>query len=268
MPKYNKAKLVTLRNNIDQYLTEADQEEKTIYKQLDKVLDKHQVTIDKIFDRIADDKSMQKYFVALKSMRNELGEAIKASRPDMSGVVNAIEQIVQSIPKTIHDPEMVAVLRNIEKGFGKKTQKVTDRTDEIVKAIQEIKVTAPEIEFPEFPKEMVMSNFRVANVTNVSINPLRGLVHSTNQTITTTLNKIPGYGVLDNRRSLMLFNNSASTTIYIGGSNVTSSNGLPILGQTYSPVIDSGIRMILYGVTSSSTADIRVMEVSNDAIGG
>jgi hypothetical protein len=105
-------------------------------------------------------------------------------------------------------------------------------------------------------------------VTNVNINPLRGFVHTTAVTVTTSLTKLPNYGVLDNRRAVIVFNNDTSNTLYIGGSDVTSANGTPVLAQTYSPVIDAGIYMLLYGVTSSSTVDARVMEISNDASGG
>lgn|SRR3990167_5655434 len=101
-------------------------------------------------------------------------------------------------------------------------------------------------------------------VTNININPLQGFGKSTNQTLTTVLSTIPSYGQLFHRRALVIFNNSAATTIYIGGSDVTSDNGLPVLAQASSPVIDAGYNMIIYGLTASGTADIRVFELSRD----
>ncbi len=144
-----------------------------------------------------------------------------------------------------------------------------DRTDEIIAAIKALKIDFPDV---DFPKSIEVSNFPPQKVpqpvTNININPLRGYVHTTAATVSTTLTPLPTYGVLNNRRSIMIFNNDDSDTVYIGGSDVTASNGLPVLAQTYSPVIDAGVRMILYGVVSSGSANVRVMEVSNDAIGG
>ena len=66
----------------------------------------------------------------------------------------------------------------------------------------------------------------------------------------------------------MVYNNSSTVTIFIGGSDVTATNGLPVPPKSYSPPIDAGVKMILYAVTSSSTANVRVLEISNDRIGG
>ena len=101
-------------------------------------------------------------------------------------------------------------------------------------------------------------------VTNINVNALQGFSKTTSVTVRTTLTKLPSYGVLNNRRTMIIFNNSASVTVYVGGSDVTTTNGMPILAQSYSPAIDAGVYMIIYGVTSSSTADVRVMEVSSN----
>lgn len=101
-------------------------------------------------------------------------------------------------------------------------------------------------------------------VTNVNINGLQGFAKTTAATVDTTLTPLPTYGQLNNRRSIIIFNNSSSTTIYVGGSDVDSNNGLPVLAQTYSPAIDAGVSMIVYAVTASGNADIRVMEVSSN----
>lgn len=100
-------------------------------------------------------------------------------------------------------------------------------------------------------------------VTNISINGLQGFGHSTAQIVGTNRTSLPAYGQLFNRRSLIIFNNSSSNTLYLGGSDVTSSNGLPVLPNSYSPAIDAGYDLIIYGVASGGT-DVRVFEVSKD----
>lgn len=101
-------------------------------------------------------------------------------------------------------------------------------------------------------------------VTNVNINGLQGFAKTTAVTVGTGLTALPAYGQLNNRRSIIIFNNSAATTVYVGGSDVSSSNGLPVLAQAYSPAIDAGVNMIVYGVVASGSADVRVMEVSSN----
>jgi len=102
-------------------------------------------------------------------------------------------------------------------------------------------------------------------VTHMSINSLNGFAKSRAVTVTSTLTPLPAE-VLSYRRALTIYNNS-SQTVYIGGSDVTVSNGLPIPAGTYSPAIDAGSRMIIYGIVSSATSDIRILEVSDENSG-
>lgn len=104
-------------------------------------------------------------------------------------------------------------------------------------------------------------------VTNVSINSISGFIKTTSATVTSSLTVLPTYGVLANRRSMILYNNDAATTIYIGGSDVTTTNGLPVPPLSYSPPLDNGVKTILYGVTTGGSADVRVMEISDIATG-
>jgi hypothetical protein len=126
------------------------------------------------------------------------------------------------------------------------------------------KIKYPKVEIPKtisvdnFPRQMVPQP-----VTNININALQGFAKSTNQTVGTSLVTLPSYGQLFNRRSLIIFNNDASATLYIGGSDVTISNGTPILPQTFSPSIDAGYNMVIYGV-STTNINVRVMEISKD----
>lgn len=103
-------------------------------------------------------------------------------------------------------------------------------------------------------------------VTSININPLRGLVATTAVTVTTIATKLPGNSQAY-RRSVVLYNNG-SVTFFLGGSDVTASNGMPVPAGTYSPALDIGPNMLIYGITSTSSADVRVMELSSAGEGG
>lgn len=103
-------------------------------------------------------------------------------------------------------------------------------------------------------------------VTHVSINSLRGLAHTTADTVGTALIPLPSYGVLPNRRALMVYNNS-SNTIYVGGSDVTTANGMPVPASSYSPILDFGINTILYAIATTQGNNVRTLEVSDEASG-
>lgn len=150
---------------------------------------------------------------------------------DTKPLLNALQELRDVKPPD--NKEVVGMLRNVSEGIGALIEKPT---------------------------------FIPPAVTNVNINALQGVTHSSQQTLTTGLSEIPSYGGLFNRRSLIIYNNSA-ITIYIGGSDVSSSTGLPIPTASYSPVMDVGYNMKVYGVTASSTADIRVLELANEATG-
>lgn len=190
---------------------------------------------------------------------DEMGAYFKMLNDRISSLATAISQIPQAkieipkidFPKTKDakaDPKMMELLEEIANGLKK--------------------IKTPKMEFPEsiavsnFPPQMIPQP-----VTNININALRGIVHTTAATVTNSLTPLPTYGVLPNRRSVIIYNNSSSNTVFIGGSDVSDTNGLPITANTFSPSIDAGINMVVYGVTTSSTADVRVMEVSNDNIG-
>ena len=144
---------------------------------------------------------------------------------------------------------------------------------EIISALSDLKqqiVDSPKPKDVNFPKSIAVNNFPPTKypmpVTNININPLRGEVKTRSITVTTSLTPLPNE-VLAYRRSLIIFNNSTTITVYVGGSTMLATDGLPILPQTYSPAIDAGPKMILYGRTASSSADVRVFEASNENIG-
>ena len=65
---------------------------------------------------------------------------------------------------------------------------------------------------------------------------------------------------LANRRSLLIVNNSATVTLYIGATGVTTADGLPI-GPGGSVQIDAGPTLTVYGVTGSA-CDVRILEIA------
>lgn len=142
----------------------------------------------------------------------------------------------------------------------------------VVEALQGLQeaiagISKREISFPStisvdnFPRQLTPQP-----VTHISINALQGYIKTTAATVGTTLTTLPSYGQLLNRRAVQVYNNSA-TTIYIGGSDVTTSNGIPVPASAYSPILDAGYNVILYGIAASGGLNVRVLEVSDEASG-
>lgn len=267
--KFTREQVLQLKNNADQLLKRMDAEEKDQYKLLAKSYDGSQAKLDQILSAINNNKTYEQVALLVRNLKAEIGDSLKAVKFDAEPVVKAVSQLNSSVlaKKDYDASEIVLQLKKLESLLGKPQAK--DRTDEIIKAIKAIKL---EVEPTEFPEEIAISEIRTpfpfpTPVTNFNLNPLRGFIHTTAQTLTTTLAQIPSYGVLDNRRAIMIYN-AGSNTIYIGGSDVTASNGMPVTAGSYSPILDAGIRMKVYGLTSSSTSEIRVMEISNENTGG
>ena len=123
------------------------------------------------------------------------------------------------------------------------------------------------IGFPDKILPVEIQNWKVPQpVTHVSINGLIGEAVSTAVTVTASLTALPSTA-LSNRRSLVCYNNSSSTTIFIGGANVTAASGIPVPAGTYSPSMDASARLIIYAVTSTGSADVRVLEMSDEGSG-
>lgn len=190
---------------------------------------------------------LKKYFDSLEKTFNNLLLAI-----------HSMPQPQVKLPKI----EIPAQVKNDNPELLKAIDNLNSKIEEIGKIkIPEVSMTATNRLLTELVSRPVMTP---TPVTNIGINGLEGFAKSTQQTVGTTLVELPSYGQLFNRRSMIIFNNSAATTVYIGGSDVTSANGLPVLGQSYSPALDAGYDMQIYGRTASSTADVRVFEVSKD----
>lgn len=186
-------------------------------------------------------KDLERYFNDLSSQISNLVRAISNVSPqkidfpkfesniDISPVTEAIQNLEGALKKT-SDKDSLAVLRKIENS-------ITDLANR-----------------PQMTPQPV---------TNVTLNPLNGYMKTTANTVGTTVVSLPQYGQLFNRRALVIYNNSAST-IYIGGSDVTTSNGLPVPAGSYSPPIDAGYDLIVYGIAASGGLDVRVIEISKD----
>lgn len=58
---------------------------------------------------------------------------------------------------------------------------------------------------------------------------------------------------------ITLYNNGAGT-IYLGGSDVTTSNGVPVPSATWGPAFDLWPLDALYGIVASTTSEARVVE--------
>ncbi len=117
----------------------------------------------------------------------------------------------------------------------------------------------------DFPTRVSIDNFPPQKipqpVTNISINALAGTAKSRNITVGTSATPLPDE-VLASRRSLVIYNNS-SQTLYVGGSDVTTTNGMPVPASSYSPAFDAGEKMVVYGIVASTTANVRTLEISD-----
>lgn len=193
-------------------------------------------SFDKIYSALTEVKA------AIQNIRLEAPQQREIRFPDIK---------IPEFPKSLSMAESRAILEALR---------------DVSKQIKELPKNIPKT---EIPSEVRVSNFPPQKypmpVTHISINSMNGTVKTRAVTVTTDLTPLPGE-VLAYRRSLTVYNNG-SVTIYIGGSTMTVADGLPVPAGTYSPALDAGPRMILYARTSSSTCDVRVMEVSDEDSG-
>lgn len=173
-------------------------------------------------------------------------------------LVNTVKQMKSDFPEAVKMPEEFNIL-----GF----KTLLDDMEELKKGLNLLvnkesgEGMSNKVEVLNFPPQLIPNP-----VTNISINALGGVINSTGTSILTTPTPIPGSPNLDNRRSIIVYNNS-NRTVYLGGANVSVTNGLPIASGTYSPPIEAGEGMTLYGIASTAGADVRALEVSDIAQG-
>ena len=96
-------------------------------------------------------------------------------------------------------------------------------------------------------------------VENVTVASLRGALRSSSVTVGTSPTAIPATA-LENRKSMTVKNNGSST-IYLGHSDVSASNGYPLKANE-SLDVDLDDATTLYGVVESGSEDLRVLEFS------
>jgi len=166
-------------------------------------------------------------------------------------------------PKEVKIPPFPKVIQTVE---GKHIiQAINALKEEIVKIPKGINI--PEI---DFPSQISIDNFPPQKypmpVTNINVNSLRGPVRATAIVVKTTVIPLPSTPLPD-RRSWVFFNNSEDTDVYIGASDLSIANGMPVGPKQYSPSFDAGQLVDIYGVVASGEAEIRLFEVSMDAIG-
>lgn len=185
----------------------------------------------------------------------------------LSGVLNNLQvATIKAIERT--KPEFPKGMTIINKVKIEEFQTLLDDMEELKKGFNTL--INKEVGAVTFPTQTIpveiTNQFIPQPVTNINVNALQGLVLSTAMTATGTAAALPTTPIA-NRRSLMIFNNDSTLTVFIGGVGLTASNGLPVLAQTYSPSIDAGKNMILYVITSGGSVNIRVLEASHESSG-
>lgn len=269
--KITKAQALKIRENADALLKKMEEEEKSEVKKVMLSYQNLNGDISKLFQLIQGDTRFEKIAVGLQQMSNTLSGAIRSLEIDNTPVITAVKDlqktILMSAPRD-SSKEVIKAIERLNTSLSKVDNKGIDRTDELLDAIKSIKLESPQIEFPD---TINVGNFPIQKipqpVTHMSINALRGFVHTTATTVTNTLKPLPGYGVLDDRRAVLIYNNDSSATLYIGGSDLTTSNGMPVPPQSYSPILDAGVETIVYGITTGASINVRVLEISDENSG-
>ncbi|MCL4366217.1 hypothetical protein M1437_03250 [Patescibacteria group bacterium] len=170
---------------------------------------------------------------------------------DISPIVKSLEElkVLLSVPVQKEAPvdftPMLSLLENINDGITQLTNVDED-------------LRSKKVEVTNFPMQLTPQP-----VTNININPLQGFTKTTSNTVGVAAVLLPNYGQLFNRRSMIIYNNS-SNMIYIGGSDVTTGNGFPIPANSYSPAIDAGYNLKVYGIAEQAGNNVRVIEISKD----
>ncbi len=94
----------------------------------------------------------------------------------------------------------------------------------------------------------------------VRIAPLTISIKSINITVGTSATALPTTSLVG-REVIAIRNNEASTkTIFIGDSDVSTTNGFPLDSSCPSITLDLDSSVTIYGVVASGTCDVRVLE--------
>lgn len=215
------------------------------------------------------EQALKENKIAFPQMQKIQGEVKVTNIPSLhifDKLLNALQEVKQAVGNIqIEVPKQ----QEIKIPAMPKTIGITEGK-EILKALGSITQKLDELpkSFPDFPEpynHVVIDNFPPQKipqpVTNISINALAGTTKSRSITVGTTPTPLPDE-VLSSRRSLVLYNNS-SQTLYVGGSDVTINNGMPVPASSYSPAFDAGEKMVVYGIVAATTANVRTLEASD-----
>ena len=104
---------------------------------------------------------------------------------------------------------------------------------------------------------LFISPLAYAEGEKVDLVPLDVSINNGQVDVATTATKIPSTP-LSGRKAITVINTS-TTTVYLGSSSVTTSNGYQ-LKQDAQVSIDIGENVDLYGIVGSSTSDVRFIE--------
>lgn len=207
-----------------------------------------QITRPVVISNLSD---VETYFKSLeKQLSNMITALSAASRQKIE--IPKIE--LPKIDMTKSDPELLKEVRNMADKIGKPMD-ITDLLNATYKVEEAILTLANRPQMTTPP------------VTNININALNGVLKATTMNVGTSATLLPNVA-LANRRSLMIYNNSANI-IYIGGSTVAvagTGQGLPIPASSYSPTFDAGQYMQIYAI-SGTISSVTILEISNENIG-
>ena len=201
-------------------------------------------------------KDYGSYFTSLEKKVGELLSVLKEKeKTSPSSSSGTDSTLIRTLTKQFSILEKALVdLKKVQKEDIKQNP---DRTDELLESLSKIDSTMSSLVEFEVNKPTLVT----PPVTNISINALNGTFLTTAVSVGTSATALPT-SPFANRRSLIVFNNSANT-IYIGNSDVTTTSGLPVLKDSYSPEFNAGSGMNLYGIASTGTNNVRVIEISN-----
>lgn len=85
-------------------------------------------------------------------------------------------------------------------------------------------------------------------------------IGSQQYTVTTTAAPIASFNGQGNSEATVWITNTSATPVYLGGANVTSSNGYPYTKQNEPFGLILHVGDVLYAVTASSTATVGVLQ--------
>lgn len=116
--------------------------------------------------------------------------------------------------------------------------------------------------FP-IPSQRAALNTRFGdNVVMINIEDFSVFIGMNQQAISVTSSAVPlPTNALKFRRALVIHNNGSST-LYIGGSNLTVANGFPLAAnEKISIDIQNNENVTVYGI-SAGTSDVRILELA------